>query len=55
MLFVELVKIADDWLWHSGRIGNMPDLGYFGNLVVERAKDRIENIIGSEGPIAWCG
>jgi hypothetical protein len=28
------------------------DLGYFGKLVVERAKDKMENIAGSEGPIA---
>jgi hypothetical protein len=30
-------------------------LGYFGKLVVERAKDMIENIADSEGPIAWYG
>jgi hypothetical protein len=28
------------------------DLGYFGKLVVERVKDKMENITGSEGPIA---
>jgi hypothetical protein len=30
-------------------------LDYFGKLVVKRAKDRMVNIAGSEGPIAWCG
>jgi hypothetical protein len=57
MLFVELAKILDDRLWHSGRIGNMPEvgLGCFGKLVVERVNDRMENIAGSEDPIAWCG
>jgi hypothetical protein len=30
-------------------------LGYFDKLVVKRAKDTMENIAGSEGPIAWCG
>jgi hypothetical protein len=47
------VKVVDDWLWCSGRIGKMLEVGLrcFGKLVVERAKDRMENIIGSEGPI----
>jgi hypothetical protein len=57
MLFVELVKVVDDWLWRSGRIGNMPEVGhgYFGMLVVETAKDKMKNIVNSDGPIAWCG
>jgi hypothetical protein len=56
MLFVELAKILDDCLWHSGTVDNMPEvgLGYFDKLVVERVKERIESIAGSEGPIAWC-
>jgi hypothetical protein len=54
MLFVELAKVVDDWLWHSGGIDSMPEVGlaYFGKLVVERAQDRMENIAGSDGPIA---
>ncbi len=57
MLFAELAKVEDDWLWHNGRIGSMSKVsfGCFGKLVVERAKDRIENIAGSEGAVAWCG
>jgi hypothetical protein len=35
----------------------MPEVGfvYFGKIVMERVKDRMENIAGGEGPIAWCG
>jgi hypothetical protein len=54
MLFVKLAKVVDDWLWRSGGIDSMPEVGhgYFARLVLERAKDRIENIVGSEGAIA---
>jgi hypothetical protein len=57
MLFVELAKVMYDWLWHGSRIDNMLEVGfgYFGKLVVERAKGRMENIAGTEGSIAWCG
>jgi hypothetical protein len=57
MLFVKLTKVEDDWLWHNGRIDSMSEVGfvYFGKIVVERVKDRMENIAGGEGPIAWCG
>jgi hypothetical protein len=56
MLFVELTKVEDGWLWHSDMIGNKPELGlgYFGRLAVERAKGKMENIIGGWEPIAWC-
>jgi hypothetical protein len=27
MLFVELAKVENDWLWHSDMIGNKPELG----------------------------
>jgi hypothetical protein len=27
MLFVELEKVVDGWLWHSDMIGNKPGLG----------------------------
>jgi hypothetical protein len=55
ILSVELAKVVDGWLWHNDRIDNMSKVGFgcFGKLVVERANDRMENIIGSEGPIAW--
>jgi hypothetical protein len=57
ILSMELVKVVNDWLWHNGRIDNMMKvgLGYFGKLVLETTKDTMENIAGSEGPIAWCG
>jgi hypothetical protein len=28
ILSVELVKIVDDWVWHNGRIDNMPKVGF---------------------------
>jgi hypothetical protein len=31
------------------------EFGCFGKLVVEKVKDRMENIVGGERPIAWCG
>jgi hypothetical protein len=36
MLFVDLVKAEDGWLWCSDRIGNKPELelGCFGQFVV---------------------
>jgi hypothetical protein len=56
MLFAKLTKVEDDWLWHNGRIGSMPEVGFggFRRLVVE-AKDRMENIAGDAESIAWCG
>jgi hypothetical protein len=27
MLSMKLVKVVDDWLWHNGKIGNMPKVG----------------------------
>jgi hypothetical protein len=56
MLSVELVEAVDDWLRQNGRIDNMLVVGhgYFGKLVVERAKDRMERFAGSEEPIVWC-
>jgi hypothetical protein len=55
-LFVELAKVERDWLWHNGRIGSMSKIGfdYFGKLVVEKVKDRMENNAGGAEPIAWC-
>jgi hypothetical protein len=45
---VELTKTVVGWLSHNGRIGNKPEfaLGYFDELVAERAKGRMENIGG---------
>jgi hypothetical protein len=57
MLFAELVKVEDDWLWHNGRFGTILEVGfgYFGRLAMEEASDRMKNIAGGEEPIAWCG
>jgi hypothetical protein len=57
MLFVELMKAMDGWLWCNSRIDNMLEfgLGYSGKLVVERAKDMMENTTNSEGLIVWYG
>jgi hypothetical protein len=56
MLFVELVKVEDGWLWCNGRIGGIPEVGFgcFDKLVVEKAKDRTGSIVDGEEPIAWC-
>jgi hypothetical protein len=56
MLFVELMNDVGDWLWHSGRTDNWSelDLDFFGGLVAERARGRIENIDGGADPIVWC-
>jgi hypothetical protein len=57
MLFVELVKVEDGWLWHSDMTGNKPRvrLGCFGRLFVEKAKGKIESIGGGGEAIAWYG
>jgi hypothetical protein len=57
MLFRELAKLVRDWLWHNGRIRSMMEvgLGCSDSVVVEKAKDRMENIAGGEEQIAWCG
>jgi hypothetical protein len=56
MLFVELAKAGGDWLWHSDRTNNRPDvaLGCLGEFVVERANGRTENIGDDLEPIALC-
>jgi hypothetical protein len=54
---VELVKVEDDWLWHSDMIDNRPEVGLwcFDRLATGEAKGRMENIIGGGEPITWCG
>jgi hypothetical protein len=44
-------------LWHIGKIDTMSDAvpDWFGKLMVQKAKDRMESIAGGEGSIAWCG
>jgi hypothetical protein len=57
MLFVELAKAEDGWLWRSDKIGNKLELevGCFGKLVVERAKGTMENIDCEVVVNALCG
>jgi hypothetical protein len=40
-----------------GRIGSMSEveLGYSDSVVVEKAKDKMENIASDLEPITWCG
>jgi hypothetical protein len=56
-LFAELMEAMGNWLWHSDRTNNGPELGLdlFGGLVAERGKGRMGNIDGDGDPIAWCG
>jgi hypothetical protein len=53
MLFAKLAKVEDNWLWHNGWIGSMPEVS-FGKLVV-KAMDRMENIASDVEPIAYYG
>jgi hypothetical protein len=48
MLSVELAKAMGGWLWHNGKIDNMPKLGpgYLDGFVTEIAKDKMESIDG---------
>jgi hypothetical protein len=57
MVFAELAKVEDSWLWCNDRIDSMLKVGFdcFGMLVVDEANDRKENTAGGEEPIAWCG
>jgi hypothetical protein len=57
MLFVELAEVGDGWLWCSGMVGSMPEvgLGYFGVFVLERVNDRMVSIAGGWESTAWCG
>jgi hypothetical protein len=56
MLSVELVRVADDWVWGNDRNDNTPKVGFgwFGKLVFEKVNDRMRNIGGGGGPIVWC-
>jgi hypothetical protein len=42
---------------HNGRVDSMPEVlpDWSGKPVVKKVKDRMENIVGGEGSIAWCG
>jgi hypothetical protein len=56
LLSVELAEVGDGWLWCSGMIDSMPEvgLGCFGVFVVERMKDRMVGIAGGWEFTAWC-
>jgi hypothetical protein len=51
MLFVELAEADDDWLSRNDMTGNKSELGlgYFGRLVVEKVKGRMDCIGGGGG------
>jgi hypothetical protein len=53
MSSVDLVKVADNWMWGNGRIDNTPEagLGWFDKLVFEKVKDGMGNIGGGGGPL----
>jgi hypothetical protein len=55
MLSVQLVEVGDGWLWRSGMIDSMPEvgLGCFGVFVVDKVKDRIVSIAGGLESTAW--
>jgi hypothetical protein len=57
MLPVGLAKAGDGWLWHSGMIGSMSEvgLGCFGVFKVEKARDMMVNITGGWESTALCG
>jgi hypothetical protein len=42
-------------LWHSDNIGMEAVLGYCLGEFAERAKGRMENIVGEGMPTTWCG
>jgi hypothetical protein len=53
---VVLARVKDDWVWGNDRIDNTPKVGFgwFDKLVFEKVKDRMGNIGGVGGGIAWC-
>jgi hypothetical protein len=55
MLFVELAKAEDDWLWHNDIIGNKRELefGCFGRLVMEKVKGKMGSIGGRGHYMVW--
>jgi hypothetical protein len=56
MLSVELAKVEDGWMWHSGMIDSMLEDGFgcYDRLVVKNAKGMMGNIAGGGEPTAWC-
>jgi hypothetical protein len=55
MLSLELMEVGDDWLWCSGKIDNIPEvgLGCFGVFVVGKGKDTSVSIAGGWESTAW--
>jgi hypothetical protein len=53
ILFVELARVQDGWLWCSDMISNKLDLGlgYFRRLAVERANGKMESVGGGGGSL----
>jgi hypothetical protein len=46
MLYVELVKVEDGWLWRSSMTGSMSEVrfGCYDRFVAENVKGRMGNI-----------
>jgi hypothetical protein len=57
MLSVGLAKVGDGWLWRSGMIGSIPEVGIgcFGVFEVEKVRDRMVSIAIGWESTAWCG
>jgi hypothetical protein len=55
MLSLELMEVGDDWLWCSGMIDNILEvgLGCFGVFVVGKGKDTTVSIAGGWDSTAW--
>jgi hypothetical protein len=51
------VKVVNDWLWCSGRIGNKPELGLgcLGSFLMDRVRDRLESTGYEVLAIVLCG
>jgi hypothetical protein len=56
MLSLEMVRVADDWVWGNDKIDNTSKVGFgwFDKIMLEKAKDRMGNVGGGGGPIALC-
>jgi hypothetical protein len=54
MLSVELAKVDDCWLWHSGMTGCMPGDGFgcYDMFMAESTKGRMGSIAGGGEPTA---
>jgi hypothetical protein len=54
---VALVKVEDCWWWCSGRIDNIPEVGfgYFGMLGLDNAEGRMGSVASGMESTVLCG